>query len=382
MRPFALLLAAAATMLAPRAAPASHPPVPQTSVRELQALLDRTVAADPSIPGVLLRIDAPRSGLHASLASGNIRRGAAQPLRPDQPFRIASVTKVFVAATAFRLMERGCFGLFDAIAPLLDPHSAGQLSAAGYRPDLITVQQLLAHTSGLYDYASDPAFIAQITRTPRKRWTREEQVAFAMSHGKPVGAPGERYAYSDTGYLVLAQIIERCGGGTLPAIVRRELAFDEHGLRSTYFESLEPAPAGAPPLAHQYMGEMDMLGVDASFDLYGGGGLVSTTADLNRFMAALLGGRIFEHPRTLDAALMTVDAKHSPADHLHANLLTTWGFGRRTCWGHRGFWGTEVLYCPDAEIRMSFTIDQAEPRDPAALDSLAAAVAAILEPPH
>jgi D-alanyl-D-alanine carboxypeptidase len=151
------------------------------------------------------------------------------------------------------------------------------------------------------------------------------------------------------------------------------------GLQSTYFETMEETPPGALPLAHQYMGATDTSGFDPSFDLYGGGGLISTTADLDRFFRALLQGRIFKHRSTLAAALMTVNAQHDVHDHLHANLLTTWHFGKRVCWAHLGFWGSETLYCPDADVAVSFTLNQADPRNPAAMADLANALASVIE---
>jgi len=243
----------------------------------------------------------------------------------------------------------------------------------------MTAQQLLSHTSGLYDYASDPAFIAAISASPHKRWTRAEQIDFAMAHGKPVGKPGERYAYSDTGYLILGEAVENVTRQSLPSAVRELLNLKGLGLASTYFESLEEVPPGALPLAHQYLGATHTIGFDPSFDLFGGGGLVSTTADLDRFFRALLQGRIFKHRSTLAAALMTVTAQHDKGDHLHANLLTTWRFGKRVCWAHLGFWGSEALYCPDADIAVSFTLNQANPHDPEAQSALALAIASVIE---
>jgi D-alanyl-D-alanine carboxypeptidase len=165
----------------------------------------------------------------------------------------------------------------------------------------------------------------------------------------------------------------------LPLAIREQLDLNAIGLASTYFESLEQPPRGGLPLAHQYLGATDTSGFDPSFDLFGGGGLVSTTADLDRFFRALLQGRIFKHRPTLAAALMTVDALHAEGDHLHANLLTTWRFGKRVCWGHLGFWGSEALYCPDADIAVSFTLNQSNPRNPDALPALASAIAAVIE---
>ena len=348
------------------------------SVR-LQSALDQAVAGDAGIPGVLANVSMPSLGVEWSGASGYLGFDSSTKLVVEQPFRIASITKVFVAATIFRLMEEHRLGIFDPIAPQLSAATADTLRAGGYDPHSITIQQLLAHTSGLYDYASDEAFGAAVVAFPHRRWTRAEEIRFAMTHGKPVGKPGERYAYSDTGYLILGEIIERITQQDLPLAIRGQLDFGGLGLTSTYFESLEQPPAGALPLAHQYLDKTDTTAFDPSFDLFGGGGLVSTTADLDRFFRALLQGRLFKRSSTLAAALMTVNAEHDPVDHLHANLLTTWQFGHRVCWGHLGFWGSEALYCPDADLAVSFTLNQARPGNADALPALARAIASVIE---
>jgi D-alanyl-D-alanine carboxypeptidase len=372
-----LAVAMAATVLFAPAAGAGAHSAAEVNLR-LQAALDNAVSAD-SQAGVLGGVSAPLLGIEWNGASSPRGARSQQILLPNQPFRIASITKVFVAAAVFRLVEDHFLGLFDPIAPHLSAATTASLRAGGYDPHLITVQQLLSHTSGLYDYASDPAFVAAVSASPHKRWTRAEEIDFAIARGKPVGKPGERYAYSDTGYLLLGEAIENVTRQSLPRAVRGLLNFKGLGLASTYFESLEKTPPGGLPLAQQYLGATDASGFDPSFDLFGGGGLVSTTADLDRFFRALLQGRVFKHRSTLAAALMTVNARHDESDHLHANLLTTWHFGRRVCWAHLGFWSSEALYCPDADIAVSFTLNQANPRDPDALSALGQAIASVIE---
>jgi D-alanyl-D-alanine carboxypeptidase len=372
----AALAAVAALLLAPPAGAGARSAA-EVNMR-LQAALDTAVAPD-SEAGALAGVSAPLLGIDWNGASSPGGARSQQSVLPNQPFRIASITKVFVAATIFRLVEDERLRLFDPIAPRLSAATVARLRAGGYHPDQITAQQLLSHTSGLYDYASDPAFVAAVSAAPHKRWTRDEQIDFAIAHGKPLGNPGERYGYSDTGYLILGEAIENVTRQPLPSAVRELLNLKTLGLTSTYFESLEAAPPGALPLAHQYLGATDTSGFDPSFDLFGGGGLVSTTVDLDRFFRALLQGRIFKHRSTLAAALMTVNAEHDAGDHLHANLLTTWRFGTRVCWAHLGFWGSEALYCPDADIAVSFTLNQGIPRDPDALPALARAIASVIE---
>jgi D-alanyl-D-alanine carboxypeptidase len=108
-----------------------------------------------------------------------------------------------------------------------------------------------------------------------------------MKGGKPYGAPGKVFSYSDTGYILLGEILERQTGGSMAAALRNLLGYQRLGLRSTWLETLESAPKGVLDRAHRYEGDHDTYTDDPSYDLYGGGGLASTVRDTALFMRAL-----------------------------------------------------------------------------------------------
>jgi D-alanyl-D-alanine carboxypeptidase len=322
---------------------------------QLQRVLDTTARSHPGL-GILTSVSAPSIGLNWNGAAGPNSREGGQPLRPNQTFRIASVTKVFVAAAIFRLVESGKVGLYDPIAEYISPETAKLLVSGGYDTRAIRVQHLLSHTSGLYDYAMDSAYQEAAGSDPRRRWTRLEQIEFAMNHGKRIGPPGKQYSYSDTGYVILGEIIERASGQSMAAYVRQSLAFRRLHLGSTYFETLEPTPNGIAPRMRQYFDDIDITDADPSADLYGGGGIVSDTRELNVFMRALFTGNLFQKPSTLPAALMSVIAAGTEKNGRGVMAYTV-PFGSRTCWGHEGFWGVVTLYCPDLDLAVSSTMN-------------------------
>ena len=121
------------------------------------------------------------------------------------------------------------------------------------------MRQLLLHTGGLFDYAESAAYDHINESDPGHQWTRAEQLRFATEHGNPVGKPGTKFNYSDTGYILLGEILERVSGEPLAAAVRNLLHFDRVGLDDTYWETLEPAPVGARPRAHQYYDTYDNI---------------------------------------------------------------------------------------------------------------------------
>ena len=271
------------------------------------------------------------------------------------------MTKTFTAAAVLRLMEDGKLGLDDPIAEhLFSAATIALVRRGGYDIGALRVRHLLQHTSGLYDYAEDPAFQASVVRRPRHRWTRAEQVAFAMTHGKPLAAPGAKFHYSDTGYILLGEMLERESGGSLAAAYRTLLGFERLGLRQTSLETPQPTPAPLRARAHQYLGTIDTTHFDPSFDLYGGGGLVSTVADLARFYHALFAGHVFKHPATLKTML----GNPRPADLTELGMgIFAESVGRQTCWHHDGFWGTSVLECPSRNVTIAVTVNQANDFD-------------------
>src|SRR4051812_44361404 len=242
-----------------------------TARRRLAAALEADMAANPGIPGEVVAVRAP--GLNETLGAGLADVRAGTPLEGTTPFRTASVTKTFVAASVLRLVERHRVRLDAPITRHLSPRTLAELRAGGYTPRHITVRHLLQHTSGLFDYAATDAYDDINTTNPGHRWTPDEQIRFAMDHGHPLAAPGKRYHYSDTGYVLLGEILRRVTGKSLPHAVRDLVGFRRLGLRHTYWESLEPTPVGAKPRAHQYYDDFDNIILDASHDLYGGGGL-------------------------------------------------------------------------------------------------------------
>jgi len=330
----------------------------------LKALVERDLRAWPQMPGRLLHVLAPELGLDVEVVAGASDLATGAPLVPDSRFRIASVTKPFVAAATLRLVEDGRLSLDDTVADLLSGEYEEVLSVGGYDTGAITLRHLLTHTSGIYDFASDAydpsipdGFTAQVYRDPGRRWTRLEQVGFAVSHGKPYGPPGARFGYSDTGACLVGEVLERVTRSTMGVAIRELVGFERLGLRHTWQETVEPAPTDLPPLAHQYEGEYDVADMDASIDLYGGGGLMSTCRDLGRFFRGLLRGEVFREASTLETmttTLVGVPAAEGTSVNDDPSSAAMFLFrdetGGEEWWGHSGYWGTTAYTCPVRDV--------------------------------
>jgi D-alanyl-D-alanine carboxypeptidase len=371
--PFCILLSLAVTP----AARAEDAAPPSGLVERLKAALEGQ-PGKAGVVGEALAVIGPGGRWAWSGAAGDARRGGP-PMDPRYAFRIASVTKPFVAAAILRLMEERRIDIDGPIRPLISQETSGILIAGGYDPDLITVRQLLTHTSGLYDHAADPRYAAAVLADIHHHWTRTEQIRLAIQYGKPIGKPGERYGYSDTGYVVLGEIVERLNGQPIGRSVRELVDFQRLGLNNTWWEGEETMPPGVPGIADVFYGATDVQGLDPTFDYYGGGGLVSTVGDLARFYRALLLGEVFNDRRTL-VIMMSVTPAERPAGRVDTNAVHAIMVGGHECWGHTGAWGGVGAYCPTLDISFAWTQNQSNGTH-AGILAFAAHLADALEPP-
>jgi D-alanyl-D-alanine carboxypeptidase len=314
-----------------------------------QDLLDRFVGGNPDVPGVLLHMDGPT--LQWSGAAGVRDRLTREPLTADATIRIASITKTYVAAAVLRLMELGRLGLDDPIGSHVGGEIAELLGETRCRR--ILIRHLLTHTSGLCDFVMDTDYQQIIMSDLHRRWTREDQVRYALDRCADVGEPGEGFHYSDTGYVLLGAVIERATGSGFAAGLRSLLRFEALGLTATYLESLEPIPADAGPRACQYVHDQDTYDADPSFDLWGGGGLVASMADVAAFYRALFEGRVYDRPDTL--ARMLEPAAVAEGAQIGMGIAGRTIAGH-LLYGHGGYWGLYAGYLPDLDSAMSVAV--------------------------
>jgi D-alanyl-D-alanine carboxypeptidase len=350
----ALLLLA--TLFASASQPPARPATDTVQTR-LQQLADSVVAARPRMPGIIIAVEQPATGRRWSVAAGLADTARKVRLTPDQPVRLASNTKTYTAAAVLRLMEMGRLSLGDPLARHLPPSVDSLLRRDGYATDVITIEQVLTHRAGLNEHPAVRRYIARLRTDQQYRWTPREQLQWLVDSLAPVGPPGAQFRYSDDGYVLLGLIVERLSGQSLGPAVRSLVRFDRLGLRHTWWETLEPAPPGAPDRAHQYLGGFDSYGIDPSFDLYGGGGLVAPMADLARFLTALLDGQVFDKRETLE----TMMRPQSPEMNGYGMGLFGSTVGGLTGRGHSGFWGTTAMVFPGAGVTIAIAVtDQGE----------------------
>ncbi|MGH3990081.1 MAG: serine hydrolase domain-containing protein, partial [Pseudonocardiaceae bacterium] len=284
-------LVMATTVLAVIAAPAVATAAPEESDRAgLEGRLDDVVAA--GAVGALAEVRDEDGVWRGTSGVAELGRTRAVPVRGR--FRAGSITKTFVATVALQLAGEGRLRLADPVEAWLPGVVPG-----GHR---ITVRHLLNHTSGLYDYLRTlpmppgQEFVDNRWRT----WTAAELVQRAVAQPPTFEPPGSAFAYSNTNYLLLGQIVEKVTGRSYGEEIERRVIRPLR-LRGTAVPGTSPRIRGPHPHGYvptQQNGEMHLLDyTEMNPSVMGASGeMISTTADLNRFFAALLGGHLLPEP--------------------------------------------------------------------------------------
>lgn len=245
--------------------------------------LDEAVAAQ-AFTGVVTVDVADRRVLER--CEGFIHRALQVPMTPTARIAIASGSKAFTALAVMRLVEDGDLRLDLSVRDLL----GGQLPLIDRG---VTIEHLLGHTSGIGDYLDEDDgwevsdFV--LSRPVHTLTTAEAFLPMLKGHPQRF-APGERFAYCNGGYMVLAVLLERATTGTYHDVVQR-LVLEPAGLQRTGFLPLNELPADA---AMGYLANEGDLVNTLHLPVMGNGdgGAFTTADDLHRFWLVLLEGRI------------------------------------------------------------------------------------------
>ncbi len=321
--------------------------------RNFQSIVDSIYRENPESIGIMVHIESPKNGISWSGSSGYSDKENKTELFADQPALIASSIKTYISASILRLHEQGKLSIDDTIGSHLTQKTSELFEKDGYNLDRITIKHLLSHTSGIQDYANE-AYLNWIDDNPKHRWTRDEQLILTTKVGDPLGEPQAIFNYSDANYLLCTEIIEQVTQKPFYEAISVLLKYDEFHFKNTWFPTLEDKPITAKDLVHQYWSERswDSHNMDISFDLYGGGGIATTTKELAQFSYNLFTHKIIEDSavlKLLSTEIKTEDGKNNNYG-LGLSLGKTNGLTR---YGHGGFWGSQVFYFPKLDLSIS-----------------------------
>ena len=305
----------------------------------LDAALDAAVA--DGLTGVVAVAAGPGFRWEGASGVADVKTGEA--LTQEHRFRIASVTKTFVAALVLQLVEEGTLELDGVAGPIAEG---------------ATIRQLLNRTAGFPNFEDDViAMFEPYRQDPAHRSELGPDEMLAAVKAKPRRfPPGEGWSYSGSNFHILGLIVEDVTGGSLREELKRRI-FDPLKLADT-----ELSPDGRPVagMARGYLPPdnvllpgpelVDVTDLDLPYNP-AGGGVVSTARDVAAFLEALLGGRLHS-PESRAELLGTVPSDWPESDGYGLGIervTSLMGISPSPCgpaWGHLGFsagYGTIAL---------------------------------------
>jgi D-alanyl-D-alanine carboxypeptidase len=346
-----------------------------------QALAQAIVGLPSSQDTAALVAVGGRSG-HWSGTSGLANLVTSSPALPGDEVRIGSISKTFIATVVLQLVAEHRIGLDQPVQDYLPG-----LLRAGDPP--VTIAELLNHTSGLGPAdgivdTGDPQWFL----TNRLGTYTTAQLLGPVLQEPLIFPPGTHQQYNGVNYIVLAMLIQRVTGhGYAQEIQQRILR--PLGMHHTYVPATDPAmPA---PYLHSYDSQGLAPGApladisQQSPTLYGAqGAMISTTADLDRFITALFRGKLLPAAELDD--MFTIPAVASGPFRYGMGLLSYAFSNGVTVWGHTGEtpgYVTGMFATRDLSRTLVFALTPVEPADSTQVltSELAIAQAAYDPPP-
>lgn len=238
-------------------------------------------------------------------ASGMADMELGVPLSADHVFRIGSITKQFTAAAVLLLVDQGKVSVTDNINQYLPDYPT--------HGHTITIENLLTHTSGVFNYTSIPGYF----NGPEIRKDVSTDELIQVFADLPMDfSPGEEFRYSNSGYVLLGAIIEKVSGQSYAEFMQTTI-FDELGLENTYYGGLQLIPNRARGYQGS-VGKYSNAGYLSMTQPHGAGALLSTVDDLAKWTMALFNGDVVS---ATSLEKMTMDYKLNNGD------LARYGYG-------------------------------------------------------
>jgi D-alanyl-D-alanine carboxypeptidase len=267
-----------------------------------------------------------------AIGYSEVNKALKTPATIGTKYRIGSISKMFTATMIFQLIDEGKLTFKTTLAAYFP-----QLPNAGK----ITIGEMLDHRTGLHNFTSDPAYFSYMT-TPKS----EAEMLGLFAGQKPDFEPGTKGVYSNTNYILLGYIIERVTGKTYPEELKERVA-SKIGLADTYYGTkVRPAENEAYP--YNYAGEWTQMR-ETDMSIPGGAGaIVSTSADLVKFITALFEGRLI--------TLASLSQMKTMKDDIGMGMFAL-PFDDKKGYGHTGHidgFSSQLIYFPQERLAIAY----------------------------
>ena len=297
---------------------------------KLDQFLDRIAEKNKGMGSLALAKDGKVVYSH-SFGYSQIDGNEKKPATPETKYRIASITKMFTAVMIFQLVDEKKLSLTDTLDKFFP-----QVPNASR----ITIGQMLAHRSGIHDMEADGSWGMQ----PR---TREEVVA-RIAQGQPNFEPDSKHQYSNAGYVLLGYIVEKVSGKPYQDALKERIT-SRIGLKDTYLGTGNTDASRNEAHSYRYIGGWNQA-ADLDFSVpAGAGSILSTPADMTKFIQALYDLKLVSAERLMQMTSMR-DGEGMG--------MEPFSFAGKTLYGHTGGTGSTgawLAYLPDEKLALAYT---------------------------
>ncbi|HEX2846187.1 MAG TPA: serine hydrolase domain-containing protein [Chitinophagaceae bacterium] len=264
-----------------------------------------------------------------SIGYGYINGTGKKPLTMSARYRIGSVTKMFTATMVYQLVEEGKLNLTDHLDKFYP-----QIPNASE----ITIEQILAHRSGIPGAGMEQHFAS-------KRFTgvTKDEILEAIAQGRPEFGPGEKYSYSNAGYFILGNIIEKAGRQPYNKALQQRIS-SKIGLKDTYAATADIDVNKNECFSFKYYTDWKQEPVTHHSFLFGSGFIISTVADQAKFIEALFGGKLISQ-QSLDQMIRLQSG------------MDSFTYNGKTFYGHTGGvdgFGSWLAYQPEEKLTLAY----------------------------
>jgi D-alanyl-D-alanine carboxypeptidase len=258
------------------------------------------------------------------------------PIDADTKFRVGSITKTVAAVLVMQLVEQDKLQLDT---PLSDFYPEVK------NAELITIEQLLRHRSGIFSFTDDPDYMDYMTESK----SREEMLAYLFSYDAKF-EPGSQHGYSNSNYLLLGYILEDITDRPFSVLVDERIV-TPLGLTNTRFGG-QIRPKGNEAISYVYGKEKWQPARETDMSIpHAAGALVSTAADLTTFITALFQGRLV----STDSVQMMITIEGESSGGYGLGIMR-YPFGDLVAYGHNGGidgFRSHVSYLPGPDVSLA-----------------------------
>jgi D-alanyl-D-alanine carboxypeptidase len=330
------------------------------TVRRLDGAIAKQMRED-DLPGVVLGVWVPGEGRYVvARGKANLKTGEKRDI--DDPFRIGSITKTFVATVVLQLIEEGKLSKSDKLSE--------------WYPDFpnaekITVDDLLRMQSGIVGPEGEP----------EQYRSTEEVIEASAKQGILFGTPGQRTEYSDINYILLGEIISKVSGNDTGDQIAKSI-LEPLGMKDTVYPTNNDLPGDLQGYTLDFStGELKEAPSLPLAPVGAAGAMISDVSDLKTWAEAVCTGKLLE-TETQKARLQTkpLSGESGPLQYGEGIMRVGEFCGHS---GRQPGFSSAMWYLPQKDATIIVSVNLEDPYDPSSpTDDLAVAVVKIVFPKY